>query len=291
MKKILILMISGILLSGCHSMQKLRVNYSPTGEDYSNYYQDKDGVGHNRNVKYSVINDTLSTIEIPVKYDVKADPIPDKLPEALESSRKLLDKIGECYGNCKLTSETLTLGVSFEKRTSGNCPDENGVILMYIVPFLWPFLPSYINSCTGVDIYPSQEFRIYSPFEKINQESGITVKWSANPDYMELDCDSKSCVARDKNGNIVNQILITKNIKVNTEKIKQVLAEEKKQKAKEEEQNKRWHRIQQEKCVPAIYVLHQANHQYVDLFLQKQATDTFVNYNCDDIAREIFEGR
>lgn len=281
-------MICGILLSGCNSMQKLRVNYRPTGENYGNYYQDKEGMGHNENVKYSIINDRLSAIEIPVKYDVKADPIPDKLPEALESSRKLLDEVGKCNGGCNLSQNSLKLEIPF---VTNDCDGVVDMMLLFF-PLLPITIPLYISDCTGVHMrVPSQTFRLYSPFEELDGELGITVKWQAQPDSIVLDCDSKSCVARDKNGNIVNQILITKNIQVNMKQIKQLLAEEKKQKAKEEEENKRWHKVQREKCIPVIYVLHQATYQYVDPFLQKQATDTFVNYNCDDIAREIFEGR
>ena len=52
MKKIFILITCIFIFSGCHSMQKLRVNYNPKGQDSNNYYKDKEGIGHDENVKY-----------------------------------------------------------------------------------------------------------------------------------------------------------------------------------------------------------------------------------------------
>lgn len=290
MKKIIILVTCIFILTGCHSMQKLRVNYSPTGQDTGNYYQDKKAIGHNENVKYFVHNETSSSIKIPVKYTIKGDPIPEHLPEQLEVYRRSFDSMGECQGNCKLTSDNLTLNIYFKKRTDELCPqDEGGVVVMFLAPFLWPFIPNYISSCIGVDIASSQNFRLYNPFYG-DKDLGITIKWKAQPDNLVLDCDSKSCVIRDTNGNIVNQVVITKWVNVDNKKIKQLLVEEKKKKEKEEEENKRWYKIQKKKCVPAIYILHEATYKHIDPFVQKQATDTYVDYNCDVIAREIFVG-
>lgn len=272
MRKLLLLTVCGLPLLGCHGMQKLR---------YQNQRQD----GHSRDVKYTVVNNTLSNIEIPVKYDVHADPIPAQLPKALEPYRKLFDEVGECSGECELSDKKLTLDVKFMKRGGERCfgLDENGKALLFLPPF-WLLAPFYINTCTGVElINPNQSFSLNNPFAIPSRS--IVITWRAKPDYIELDCDSKSCVARDKEGSIINQILITKTIKVNAEEIKQLIVEERKEEdTRKAEEDRKWRQKQrrQEKECPNLYrTLYLAQQgYYIDPIVGMKTAQRFDELDC-----------
>lgn len=130
-------------------------------------------------------------------------------------------------------------------------------------------------------------------------EENVTINVSYIPETILLKCKridqgNADCRLTDENNNEFEGFIEKWSVsypKDLLKKIQRKTAKMKQEQRRLEEEERRWHKVQQEKCVPAIYVLHRANHQYVDPLLQKQATDTFVNYNCDDIAREIFEGR
>lgn len=279
MKKILILMISGILLSGCHSVQKLRVNYKPTGKNYSNYYQDKEGIGHDENVKYSIVDENLSTIEIPIQYNASADQIPDKLPEILESYRESLESVGACYEE----NESKNVRYMFNKFISWCELSKNKLTL---------------NIRHGVDsINSNQSFYLRSPLSGLNR--GIIYEWQAQPDHIVWKCDTKSCVVCDKEGNIVNKIVITKNTKVNIKEINQMFIEEKQaeakrkaeeakrqreeaaRKKKEEMEAQRWARQQKKEC-PGLYrTLYWAQQgMYIDPIVGVKTVKRFEELGC-----------
>ena len=259
MKKILLLIPCGLLFMGCYVATvgpMLRVNYKLEDEDSKYYYLDEEGLGHNENVSYSVVNDTLSTVEIPVKYDVKADPIPKKLPEVLESYRQSFEGVGICLDDCALSEEKLTLNV----HTGDEWKNAEKSFLLY----------NQVN----------------------NWNKGIIVKWQAKPDHLVWTCNSKSCAVCDEKGNIVNEILISKNLKVNPKEINQLLVQERKEEAKQKaeeakrkaEEDRKWRQKQrqQKKECPNLYrTLYWAQQTgYIDPIIGMKTAQRFDELDC-----------
>lgn len=260
MKKIFSFIIAIVILAGCNSMQKLRVNYTPVLGNKHLYYRDNTGIGHNENVKYSILENS-SIIEIPVKYTFTQDKEPNETTKDFKEVIAKLKKFRDwayCH-YCTLSNEKLDIKLYFKNSQLSNY--DKDIILF--------------NPLLGINDNPYL---------------GINIDWEAKPEKIHLNCDSNSCIVLDESESPVNQIIINNHIKLDHKKIKETMIREKKQQKEKEEAEKLWRKKQREKCVPAINILRQSNHMYIDPILQKQATDTFVNYNCDDVAREIFEG-
>lgn len=284
---------SGMVALQRQSTQKLNKIVKEGNEIYYNAE-----TGHTQDVKMFIQDEMYAEIQIPLEFSEDIEETPKELPEKTQSvleRTNLLKMIPSC-SNCYI--DNIKVNVKYKDK-NGIMTDKSDIYAGYVKINL---------KYKGKDIQPKQYyFRIMKNWdiEEVSK-AGIDTLFEVNPtsNYMVVECNKKSCLVYDDNKNIVNKISVFKKVSYNKSKLKELFAEEKqakieakrreqeeiKRKAQEEKIKKRQHRIQQEKCVPAIYILHQANYVYVDPFLQKQATDTYVQYNCDVIAREIFVG-
>ncbi len=218
MKKLFIFIITIVVLTGCNSMQKLRVNYMPKSNTQF-YYYDKLGNGHNENVKYERTSNTTANITIPAKYVEKQN---DTLPKPLPNALKLVDlnttfkRIGTCDGFisktskydcnycCQLSDNTLTLGIQSDKN----------------------------------DIY-YKYFLFNDPFKELNAiDAGVNVVYKVSPEELFINCDKTSCIVADKNNQAVNEIIISKIISIDKKKINKLILEEKKEQEEEARREK-----------------------------------------------------
>lgn len=201
-------------LCACNTMQGLRVhNEAPVGKQQINgglYYNDRQAIGHDDQVKHKVIDKTHAQIEIPVQYQETMAPLSKRLPDSLKEALKEYDlnSVGKCTYPGSLTKQALTLDLNYKQI-------EGGEELLLLSVFIWPLLPltvpAYIYNNTGIELKEQGAFSIANPFESLNEKNlGVQISYEAEPKEMVLSCDRKSCAVQDKQGNPVNKINIIK---------------------------------------------------------------------------------
>ncbi len=299
---------SGMVALQRQSTQKLNKIVKEGNEIYYNAE-----TGHTQDVKMFIQDGMYAEIQIPLEFSEDIEETPKELPEKtqLVLERTNLLKMPSC-SNCYI--DNIKVNVKYKDK-NGIMTDKSDIYAGYVKinikykgkdiqpkQYYFRIMKHWKD---GIDTLPAMLTLLPEDIEEV-RKAGIDTLFEVNPtsNYITVECNKKSCLVYDDDKNIVNKISVFKKVSFNKSKLKELFAEEKqakieakrkeqeeiKRKAQEEKIKKRQHRIQQEKCVPAIYILHQANYVYVDPFLQKQATDTFVQYNCDVIAREIFVG-
>lgn len=262
MKKMFILCVLISTLCACNTMQGLRVhNEAPVGKQQINgglYYNDRQAIGHDDQVKHKVIDKTHAQIEIPVQYQETMAPLSKRLPDSLKEALKEYDlnSVGKCTYPGSLTKQALTLDLNYKQIEGG----EEWLILSLLI---WPLpltAPVYIYNYTGIELKKQGEFSIANPFESLNKKNlGVQISYEAEPKEMVLSCDRKSCAVQDKQGNPVNKINIIKKMSVNQKRIKQLLDAEAaaaaKRKRQKEEQAKEEARMrkQSDRICPQLY--------------------------------------
>lgn len=243
-------------------MQGLRVhNEGPVEKQQINgglYYNDRQAIGHDAQVKHKVIDKTHAQIEIPVHYQETMAALPKQLPGSLKEALKEYDlqSVGKCTYPGSLTKQALTLDLNYKQI-------EGGEELLLLSLFIWPLpltAPVYIYNYTGIELKEQGEFSIANPFESLNKKNlGVQISYEAEPKEMVLSCDRKSCAVQDKQGNPVNKINIIKKMSVNQKRIKQLLDAEAaaaaKRKRQKEEQAKEEARMrkQSDRICPQLY--------------------------------------
>lgn len=249
-------------LCACNTMQGLRVhNEAHVGKQQINgglYYNDRQAIGHDAQVKHKVIDKTHAQIEIPVHYQETMAALPKQLPGSLKEALKEYDlqSVGKCTYPGSLTKQALTLDLNYKQI-------EGGEELLLLSLFIWPLpltAPVYIYNYTGIELKEQGEFSIANPFESLNKKNlGVQISYEAEPKEMVLSCDRKSCAVQDKQGNPVNKINIIKKMSVNQKRIKQLLDAEAaaaaKRKRQKEEQAKEEARMrkQSDRICPQLY--------------------------------------
>lgn len=249
-------------LCACNTMQGLRVhNEAHVGKQQINgglYYNDRQAIGHDAQVKHKVIDKTHAQIEIPVHYQETMAALPKQLPGSLKEALKEYDlqSVGKCTYPGSLTKQALTLDLNYKQI-------EGGEELLILSLFIWPLpltAPVYIYNYTGIELKEQGEFSIANPFESLNKKNlGVQISYEAEPKEMVLSCDRKSCAVQDKQGNPVNKINIIKKMSVNQKRIKQLLDAEAaaaaKRKRQKEEQAKEEARMrkQSDRICPQLY--------------------------------------
>lgn len=263
MKKMFILCVLISTLCACNTMQGLRVhNEAPVGKQQINgglYYNDRQAIGHDDQVKHKVIDKTHAQIEIPVQYQETMAPLSKRLPDSLKEALKEYDlnSVGKCTYPGSLTKQALTLDLNYKQI-------EGGEELLLLSVFIWPLLPltvpAYIYNNTGIELKEQGAFSIANSFESLNEKNlGVQISYEAEPKEMVLSCDRKSCAVQDKQGNPVNKINIIKKMSVNQKRIKQLLDAEAaaaaKRKRQKEEQAKEEARMrkQSDRICPQLY--------------------------------------
>lgn len=262
MKKMFILCVLISTLCACNTMQGLRVhNEAHVGKQQINgglYYNDRQAIGHDAQVKHKVIDKTHAQIEIPVHYQETMAALPKQLPGSLKEALKEYDlqSVGKCTYPGSLTKQALTLDLNYKQI-------EGGEELLLLSLFIWPLpltAPVYIYNYTGIELKEQGEFSIANPFESLNKKNlGVQISYEAEPKEMVLSCDRKSCAVQDKQGNPVNKINIIKKMSVNQKRIKQLLDAEAaaaaKRKRQKEEQAKEEARMrkQSDRICPQLY--------------------------------------
>lgn len=262
MKKMFILCVLISTLCACNTMQGLRVhNEAHVGKQQINgglYYNDRQAIGHDAQVKHKVIDKTHAQIEIPVHYQETMAALPKQLPGSLKEALKEYDlqSVGKCTYPGSLTKQALTLDLNYKQI-------EGGEELLILSLFIWPLpltAPVYIYNYTGIELKEQGEFSIANPFESLNKKNlGVQISYEAEPKEMVLSCDRKSCAVQDKQGNPVNKINIIKKMSVNQKRIKQLLDAEAaaaaKRKRQKEEQAKEEARMrkQSDRICPQLY--------------------------------------
>ncbi len=229
MKKMFILCVLISTLCACNNMQGLQVqNEGPEGKQQTNgglYYNNRQGIGHDAQVKHKVIDKTHAQIEIPVQYQETMSALPKQLPDSLKEALKEYDlnSVGKCTYPSSLTKQALTLDLNYKQI-------EGGEKLLSLSALIWPLpltVPVYIYNYTGIELQEQGEFSIANPFESLNEKNlGVQISYEAEPKEMVLSCNRKSCAVQDKQGNPVNNISIIKKMSVNKKRIKQLLNEE-----------------------------------------------------------------
>lgn len=302
MKKMFILCVLSCTLCACNTMQGLRVhNEGPVGKQQINgglYYNDRQAIGHDDQVKHKVIDELHAQVQIPVQYQEKMEPLPKKLPGVLKSALKEYDlkSPGKCSGSCALTDKTFTLDLNYISASEKN-DDTCGTVLLASI-FLWPLLPItapiYVNTCTGIELENQMPMAvsILNPFESLNEKNlGVRINYEAVPKDMTLSCTAKYCELTDGQGNPVNQIHITKKMSVDQKRINQLLSAQAAaaEKRKREEEEARQLMEQGEVICPRLYdeMWGSGNLQYrrSDVIAYTRWAKQWQTYYCDSWLR------
>lgn len=303
MKKMFILCVLISTLCACNTMQGLRVhNEAHVGKQQINgglYYNDRQAIGHDAQVKHKVIDKTHAQIEIPVHYQETMAALPKQLPGSLKEALKKYDlnSVGKCTYSGSLTKQALTLDLNYKQI-------EGGEELLLLSLFIWPLpltAPVYIYNYTGIELKEQGEFSIANPFESLNKKNlGVQISYEAEPKEMVLSCDRKSCAVQDKQGNPVNKINIIKKMSVNQKRIKQLLDAEAaaaaKRKRQKEEQAKEEARMrkQSDRICPQLYDewWGSGNLQYrqSDVIAVHRWAKRWQEYDCNSWLRRVIGG-
>lgn len=303
MKKMFILCVLISTLCACNTMQGLRVhNEAHVGKQQINgglYYNDRQAIGHDAQVKHKVIDNTHAQIEIPVHYQETMAALPKQLPGSLKEALKEYDlqSVGKCTYPGSLTKQALTLDLNYKQI-------EGGEELLLLSLFIWPLpltAPVYIYNYTGIELKEQGEFSIANPFESLNKKNlGVQISYEAEPKEMVLSCDRKSCAVQDKQGNPVNKINIIKKMSVNQKRIKQLLDAEAaaaaKRKRQKEEQAKEEARMrkQSDRICPQLYDewWGSGNLQYrqSDVIAVHRWAKRWQEYDCNSWLRRVIGG-
>ncbi|WP_428040797.1 hypothetical protein [Candidatus Avelusimicrobium fimicolum] len=303
MKKMFILCVLISTLCACNTMQGLRVhNEAHVGKQQINgglYYNDRQAIGHDAQVKHKVIDNTHAQIEIPVHYQETMAALPKQLPGSLKEALKEYDlqSVGKCTYPGSLTKQALTLDLNYKQI-------EGGEELLLLSLFIWPLpltAPVYIYNYTGIELKEQGEFSIANPFESLNKKNlGVQISYEAEPKEMVLSCDRKSCAVQDKQGNPVNKISIIKKMSVNQKRIKQLLDAEvaaaAKRKRQKEEQAKEEARMrkQSDRICPQLYDewWGSGNLQYrkSDVIARYRWAQQWQEYNCNSWLQRVIGG-
>ena len=290
-------------LCACNTMQGLRVhNEAHVGKQQINgglYYNDRQAIGHDAQVKHKVIDNTHAQIEIPVHYQETMAALPKQLPGSLKEALKEYDlqSVGKCTYPGSLTKQALTLDLNYKQI-------EGGEELLLLSLFIWPLpltAPVYIYNYTGIELKEQGEFSIANPFESLNKKNlGVQISYEAEPKEMVLSCDRKSCAVQDKQGNPVNKINIIKKMSVNQKRIKQLLDAEAaaaaKRKRQKEEQAKEEARMrkQSDRICPQLYDewWGSGNLQYrqSDVIAVHRWAKRWQEYDCNSWLRRVIGG-
>ncbi len=290
-------------LCACNTMQGLRVhNEAHVGKQQINgglYYNDRQAIGHDAQVKHKVIDNTHAQIEIPVHYQETMAALPKQLPGSLKEALKEYDlqSVGKCTYPGSLTKQALTLDLNYKQI-------EGGEELLLLSLFIWPLpltAPVYIYNYTGIELKEQGEFSIANPFESLNKKNlGVQISYEAEPKEMVLSCDRKSCAVQDKQGNPVNKISIIKKMSVNQKRIKQLLDAEvaaaAKRKRQKEEQAKEEARMrkQSDRICPQLYDewWGSGNLQYrkSDVIARYRWAQQWQEYNCNSWLQRVIGG-
>lgn len=303
MKKMFILCVLISTLCACNTMQGLRVhNEAHVGKQQINgglYYNNRQAIGHDAQVKHKVIDKTHAQIEIPVHYQETMAALPKQLPGSLKEALKEYDlqSVGKCTYPGSLTKQALTLDLNYKQI-------EGGEELLLLSLFIWPLpltAPVYIYNYTGIELKEQGEFSIANPFESLNKKNlGVQISYEAEPKEMVLSCDRKSCAVQDKQGNPVNKISIIKKMSVNQKRIKQLLDAEvaaaAKRKRQKEEQAKEEARMrkQSDRICPQLYDewWGSGNLQYrkSDVIARYRWAQQWQEYNCNSWLQRVIGG-
>ncbi len=298
MKKIMCLLFCVSVLCACSSMQGLRINNPnlPKGKQHIDeglYYNDRDMVGHSEKVKHIITGKDSAQIHIPVKYNVKQNvEIPNRLPKGTKEALKIANvkEVGKCWNPLTYHTPILLKNDDSEQ----HCLLTPNILILKL---------QYYKE-NGAYVPLNEEFNIVDNWVNFNADNlGINTTYKAEPDYLKLSCSSINCVVLDKNENIVNEIIITKQIIVNEKRINELITKEKKEaeqiakewaeeeakrKAKEakakEEEERRWRqkqRLQKKECPNLYRTLYWAQQTgYIDPLIGIKTAKRFEELDC-----------
>ena len=304
MNKILFVCLFISLLCGCGGLRgiqrKATTNLNKSVRENNEIYVNSLS-GHDSEVKMIVLDDNHTQVKIPVHYTEEIENL-DKLwalPRSADRAISALRNIRPEAHDCVLNGNYLTIDVRYEEK---ELPCLGAIGLFPLLVVLSPlFIPDthgqslvgpfqLVNrSCGGKgtpdipkDVYISVP-KNYSISEL--EKSGVAhVTFDIQPTFIDVVCNRKSCSAVDGNGDLVNQISIHKTVRVNEERIAQLVAEEKER----VQQQKKRHRQQDEDC-PYIYDLYVLSQQgALDTNTTLRVYRRFSDLNCGEwLGRQI----
>lgn len=302
MRKFLAIYISINLLYGCGGMKGLRrqssQNIHKTVQEQSELYYN-DTYGHNEEVIMEVIDEHNAVLKIPIRYTQKIGSIPRTLPDVTkqvleeshiaDKSRTDVSNVVVC-AHCLVDKNIMKIPLQY---TETNCGET--VMMMTILSPMFliaiPFVPmlgsfseffSYIGDgvkegCVsslknqeGIGLFFKWNSRALS-------EVGIKLQVAITPANFKIICDKKACSVVDNNGKIVNEILVEKNLSLDSQKIQELLTKER----KEKEAKRRRKEEQRAKC-PGLFrqiVLFERGY-YIDPIEHSHVVRKFAELEC-----------
>lgn len=302
MRKFWAIYISINLLYGCGGMKGLRrqssQNIHKTVQEQSELYYN-DTYGHNEEVIMEVIDEHNAVLKIPIRYTQKIGSIPRTLPDVtkqvLEESN-LADKSLSDVSNvvvcahCSVNKNMMQIPLQY---TETNC-DETIIMTILLSPMLliaMPFVPIFGNISEFFN-YIGDSVKEGCVSSLQNQEGmGLFFKWDSGalsevgiklqititPVEFKIICDKKACSVVDNNGKIINEILVEKNLSLDSLKIQELLTKER----KEKEAKRRRKAEQRAKC-PGLFrqiVLFERGY-YIDPIEHSHAVRKFAELEC-----------
>lgn len=318
MKKIISIFLCINLLCGCGGMKGIqRKDPTPLHKTVKTnselYYNDLEG--HDKNVKMIIRDKYHATIKIPVKYSQNIDVIPEKLPEI---TREKLDNLNReakpiCI-NCQLTERSLDIDMNYSENygTWGVvvCPLE-GVAFAFIYALvvipLWisdglnpistfkEMAKIPIENCRGYKLGDIGIISIENPqgwdhlsyhketgLSRELEEVGIEANIISEPNNLQVFCGKKYCNVVDESGEIVNEISIHREIRINKDKIKKLFKEERQKKAEQAEMRKQ----QKNECPILYHELLLFRQGYIDPIEQVRVGRRFNELQCHEWVHE-----
>lgn len=302
MRKFLAIYISINLLYGCGGMKGLRrqssQNIHKTVQEQSELYYN-DTYGHNEEVIMEVIDEHNAVLKIPIRYTQKIGSIPRTLPDVTkqvleeshiaDKSRTDVSNVVVC-AHCLVDKNIMKIPLQYTETNCGETVILTTIfspIFLIATPFVTVFgnvseffssigdsvkegCVSSLKNQEGIGLFFKWNSRALS-------EVGIKLQVAITPANFKIICDKKACSVVDNNGKIVNEILVEKNLSLDTQKIQELLIKER----KEKEAKRRRKEEQRAKC-PGLFrqiVLFERGY-YIDPIEHSHVVRKFAELEC-----------
>lgn len=229
---------------------------SETGHDKSVYYQyDREDTG---NIK-------ALDIHIPIIYKENIEAVPENLPTALAQEwEQIKDSVGgngnlikNGSGSTPLGKQEVVLSVkwnnywySYYKPTFSSV--SGFIVGVLLSPIAVPFGilgggTTFFEDNASWELVAPEDFVSFS-----KKNLGISTQIAYYPKKLHLSCEEQKCVVLDEKNQPVNKVYIYKRLKVDQNKISQMLKEEEAERIRKEKEQRIFEAKQKKEC-PGLY--------------------------------------
>lgn len=205
----------------------------------------------------TVVDKSTQKIQIPIRYIEEMESIPKKHPKSWDNILKQTDFSPKgIIKEAQIEDNYLTFLIQYNKPECGSAIF--GFILYSPLFIPWTIIEpkqakEYFKENCYVFPINLKTITIENPWDiKSLEELGLLATFEITPKTLAPVCQKKLCVVMDENGEIVNEIVIHKTLKVNHNKMNSMLRTEEKERKEWEKKQKIFEEEQKREC-PSLY--------------------------------------